>query len=140
MLGCTAARSQECPQCWGGLTSPLPLSHGDPMSCLCEHLPLTAMSQHPWPDTICIPFLPGGSGSSSTHWTATGRTGNKGSKNQLHRHTCSQEQGLCPQCLNPSVDQSSISQSPTPRKTFETPSLQPASPERQTAKNHQCFA
>lgn len=122
------------------VTSPPPLSHGDPVSCLCERVPLTAPSQHPWPDTICVPFLPGGSGSSSTHWTGTGRTGMKGSKHQLHRHTCSQEGGLRPQCLNPSVDQSPISQPLTPRKTFETMSPQPALPVGQTAKNCQCFA
>lgn len=122
------------------VTSPPPLSHGDPVSCLCERVPLTASSQHPWPDTICVPFLPGGSGSSSTHWTGTGRTGMKGSKHQLHRHTCSQEGGLCPQCLNPSVDQSPISQPLAPRKTFETMSPQPALPVGQTAKNCQCFA
>lgn len=122
------------------VTSPPPLSHGDPVSCLCERVPLTALSQHPWPDTICVPFLPGGSGSSSTHWTGTGRTGMKGSKHQLHRHTCSQEGGLCPQCLNPSVDQSPISQPLAPRKTFETMSPQPALPVGQTAKNCQCFA
>lgn len=122
------------------VTSPPPLSHGDPVSCLCERVPLTAPSQHPWPDTICVPFLPGGSGSSSTHWIGTGRTGMKGSKHQLHRHTCSQEGGLCPQCLNPSVDQSPISQPLTPRKTFETVSPQPALPVGQTAKNCQCFA
>lgn len=143
VLGCTAAHGQQCPQCWGGLCSDIsspPLSHGDPVSCLCERVPLTAPSQHPWPDTICVPFLPGGSGSSSTHWTGTGRTGMKGSKHQLHRHTCSQEGGLCPQCLNPSVDQSPISQPLTPRKTFETVSPQPALPVGQTAKNCQCFA
>lgn len=64
----------------------------------------------------------------------------EGKQAQLHRHTCSQEGGLRPQCLNPSVDQSPISQPLTPRNTFETVSPQPALPVGQTAKNCQCFA
>lgn len=102
---CTAARGRWCPQQPGwAMRSPSPRGCGD-LVLLCEglhpiDLPSYGICGPAGPDLV--PLLSGGSGSSSTRWIVTGRTGKNGEKTLICTHVCTSKPHLT-QCQRPRV-------------------------------------
>lgn len=101
----TAARGQRCLQRPGwAMRSPSPRGHGD-LVLLYEglhpiDLPSYGICSPAGPDLV--PLLSGGSGSSSTRWIATGRTGKNGEKTLICTHVCTSKPHPT-QCQSPRV-------------------------------------